>query len=505
MEGKFSLNSQSLTNKEISIQYTPNTSALQYTYKIIKDNEPIEKITKKGNKSVIITLSESGKYQIEVETILKNKKKEKKISGIYNIDMDKPIIVAKNSVLKMEQLSKEKTVDKDIFKDFIIVRDNRDGNLFNKLDCDFNSVPYDQVGLYNLTCTVSDEAGNIAEQEFKFQILKSTRQQLLLAQIIIGLVLVIAMFFIVRYLKAIYYENKITPYTVKPINQKKIGLLDKVELQFLEVINKISNVFKKSTFLNSYSKRYEKYAPLLPPKINDAMNFVTIKFMVAIFVLIITFFSKTVHFNVLQGYELIIPFLFGFILPNVLYKIKYRLYRNKLENDLLQAIIIMNNAFKSGRSITQAIELVTHELKGPICEEFKKMLLELNFGLSIETVFSRFSKRVDLEEVTYLTASLAILNKTGGNIIQVFSSIEKSLFNKKKLKLEMKSLTGASRMIVSILFLVPFLFIAFILIISPTYFNSLFTSTLGLIFVGIMIIIYLVYIWFVRKIMDVRM
>ena len=227
--------------------------------------------------------------------------------------------------------------------------------------------------------------------------------------------------------------------------------------------------------------------------------------MVAIFVLIITFFSKTVHFNVLQGYELIIPFLFGFILPNVLYKIKYRLYRNKLENDLLQAIIIMNNAFKSGRSITQAIELVTHELKGPICEEFKKMLLELNFGLSIETVFSRFSKRVDLEEVTYLTASLAILNKTGGNIIQVFSSIEKSLFNKKKLKLEMKSLTGASRMIVSILFLVPFLFIAFILIISPTYFNSLFTSTLGLIFVGIMIIIYLVYIWFVRKIMDVRM
>ncbi len=505
MEGKFSLNSQSLTNKEISIQYTPNTSALQYTYKIIKDNEQIEKITKKGNKSVIITLSESGKYQIEVETILKNKKKEKKISGIYNIDMDKPIIVAKNSVLKMEQLSKEKTVDKDIFKDFIIVRDNRDGNLFNKLDCDFNSVPYDQVGLYNLTCTVSDEAGNIAEQEFKFQILKSTRQQLLLAQIIIGLVLVIAMFFIVRYLKAIYYENKITPYTVKPINQKKIGLLDKVELQFLEVINKVSNVFKKSTFLNSYSKRYEKYAPLLPPKINDAMNFVTIKFMVAIFVLIITFFSKTVHFNVLQGYELIIPFLFGFILPNVLYKIKYRLYRNKLENDLLQAIIIMNNAFKSGRSITQAIELVTHELKGPICEEFKKMLLELNFGLSIETVFSRFSKRVDLEEVTYLTASLAILNKTGGNIIQVFSSIEKSLFNKKKLKLEMKSLTGASRMIVSILFLVPFLFIAFILIISPTYFNSLFTSTLGLIFVGIMIIIYLVYIWFVRKIMDVRM
>ena len=37
--------------------------------------------------------------------------------------------------------------------------------------------------------------------------------------------------------------------------------------------------------------------------------------------------------------------------------------RSQIENDLLQAIIIMNNAFKSGRSITQAIELVTKELE----------------------------------------------------------------------------------------------------------------------------------------------
>ena len=192
-------------------------------------------------------------------------------------------------------------------------------------------------------------------------------------------------------------------------------------------------------------------------------------------------------------------------MPDILFVYQYKRYRSRIENDLLQAIIIMNNAFKSGRSITQAIHLVTEELKGPIGEEFKKMELELSFGLSIDVVFRRFSSRVDLEEVSYLTASLSILNKTGGNIIKVFSSIEDSLFNKKKLKLEMMSLTGSSRIIMYALIIVPLLFIAFVSIINPTYFLPLFTSPLGILLIVIMLILYVTYIYIVRKIMKVRM
>ena len=69
---------------------------------------------------------------------------------------------------------------------------------------------------------------------------------------------------------------------------------------------------------------------------------------------------------------MLIPFFIGFIAPDLIYRYRYKIYRDTLENDLLQAIIVMNNAFKSGRSITQAIELVSHELDGPIKEEFRK-------------------------------------------------------------------------------------------------------------------------------------
>lgn len=61
--------------------------------------------------------------------------------------------------------------------------------------------------------------------------------------------------------------------------------------------------------------------------------------------------------------------------------------KKQIEQDLLNAIIIMNNAFRSGRSTMQAIEIVSKELKGPIAQEFKKMHLEISYGLSLDVVF----------------------------------------------------------------------------------------------------------------------
>ena len=165
----------------------------------------------------------------------------------------------------------------------------------------------------------------------------------------------------------------------------------------------------------------------------------------------------------------------------------------------------MNNCFKSGRSIVQAVELVSTELSGPISEEFKKVALEISFGLDIEIAFKRFANRVELEEAAYLTAALSITNKTGGNIIRVFDSIEKNLFNRKKLKLELKSLTGSSKIIMYVLICVPLLFVVIISIINSTYFLPLFSTPIGIILILMMIIIYITYIIVVRKIINVRM
>ena len=164
----------------------------------------------------------------------------------------------------------------------------------------------------------------------------------------------------------------------------------------------------------------------------------------------------------------------------------------------------MKNSFRAGNSLTQTIDIVTEELEGDIALEFKRMKLELSMGLSIEEVFDRFASRLDLPEVSYLSSSLIILNQTGGNIVKVFSSIEKTLMNKKKIRLELRALTGSSRLVTSILTVLPIIFMIIISLISPNYFAPFFESALGILIFILAFALYLLYICLVRKIMKVR-
>ena len=489
-------------NNPLTITYTPNSSTYKYTYDVYKDQEIISNATVTNRKPVDIELNDSGIYQIIVTAYDKWDRTTIHESGMYKLDFESPHIIS-TPIIKLEQLEDGKKASLDLFKSQIRVEDNIDKDLMGNVTCNFDEYDFSKTGVYNVTCTVSDNAGNEVFQDINFNVVKSTRVQYQVTAGIIFLILVIIVFLLGKYKKAISFERRISRYSIDPLKNKHGNLFDKFNKIYEGLIDKIAVVLEKSEIIKRHSKRYEKYAKVT--SLEDGIHIVSSKFILAIVCCLISIFAKTIQFKVMDLFELLIPFICGYFLLDIMYLIKYKIYKSKLENDLLQAIIIMNNAFKSGRSISQAIELVTVELDGPMAEEFKMMSLELSFGLSIDTVFKRFGDRVKIDEINYLTSSLSILNKTGGNIIKVFSSIEKTLFNKKKLRLELSSLTGSSKVIVYALFAIPILFVVFINILSPSYFEPLFTTFIGKILLVIMIVIYLVYIFFVRKIMKVRM
>ena len=501
----FSLYEQKLTNKELNITYKPNTTVLSYSYKIFKDDKLYDEVKLKNRMNSKIILDESGTYKIEVTLKHKDGKTSKEVSGNYELDLDKPAIVVKEEYLKMHTLKENEEFDIHAFEDEIRVIDKQEGDLFSSLTCDTKNIDFKTIGVQKVTCTVSDQAGNTNEQEFIVQITKDYTNQLnALLGVLLVFVIGVVLYFL-RFQRAASLTKKILPYSIEALHDKRQSMFEYFTNLFYRNLERINEIFSKSTFVEKYAKKYDKYIPIYSTHFQKGMDFVSTKFIIALLFSVISIISNIIGYRLMSPYELIIPFFIGFFVPDIVYIVQYKLYKNRLENDLLQAIIVMNNAFKSGRSITQAIELVTQELDGPIGLEFKKMHMEISFGLTIEEVFKRLADRIELEEVTYLTASLSILNKTGGNVIKVFSSIEKTLFNKKKLKLELNSLTGASRIIVYALFAVPFLFILFISLISPNYFEPFYTTEIGIILMGIMIIIYLLYVVVVSKVMKVRM
>lgn len=486
-------------NQDITVFYTPASDVVSYKYDLYKDEKLIDTYSFTTNQKTSIVMSDSGVYKIVITLTDQFGNTNTINSGIYNIDKEKPVIELNENILTMQ---KGDTLD--LFAD-LKVYDNFDGDITSRITTNYNELDFNTLGVKKLVYEVSDEAGNIASKTVNVNVVSGVADSLVYIQMGIIIILIATIFLILSFRRSLNLERRISKFSIRPIKDNSLSLFDNIINYYQKLVTKISSIIKKSEFVKKYSKRFEKYLSLSNIIYNDQIDFVSSKIIISFVFLLIAIFSKTIQYQVISIYEICIPLLVGFFVLDIIYFSKYKIYRNKMENDLLQAIIIMNNAFKSGRSITQAIELVTTELDGPISSEFKKMNMELNFGLSIDVVFNRLSSRVNLEEVTYLTASLSILNKTGGNIIKVFSSIERSLFNKKKLKLELKALIGSSKMIVYVLFLVPIFFILLVSLINPNYFSAFFANPIGIALLIFMLIYYITYIIVVNKIMKVRM
>lgn len=327
----------------------------------------------------------------------------------------------------------------------------------------------------------------------------STR--LIVNAILIFIVIISIIWFYLQF-KEDKLDKRLKKYTISKNNDRD-SLFDIITNIYIKWRSHFGKVLIKSKFLKKYSLRYEKFIDKKKSKL-EAIDFISTKFILAFLVIIILIISDVLQNNRITILQIIVAFSLGFFSLDIILISRKKYVNYQMENDLLKTITIMNNAFKSGRSIYETIEIVANEIDGPLKEEFYLMHHDLEYGLDIETVFERFNERVNLKEVGYITTSLTILNKTGGNIVSVFSSIEKTVFNNKKLRDELNNLSAASKALYRILIVIPIFFVLIIYILDPTYFVPLITTTLGLIALGVIIIMYVLYIIIVKKIVKLK-
>ena len=494
MEG---FNVQSLnTDEESIIVYTPSNDVFKYTYTIIKNGVRGESVNVLKAPSSI-TLKGVGKYVIEVTTYDSKGNQNTVTSEEYVVDSEIPVITIKNKTFKTV---KNKEINR---LKGVTATDNLDGDITDRIAV--SDIDYKTTGIKNIEYTVIDSAGNVAVEK-AYLTVKNDYTNLIRVGQFGSLVLVLLIFiFLYKYIRSIKLEKRFSRYAINSKKNSSISLLDYLNNIYNKLITDTSVKLKKSNYLSKKGEKYIKYNIAFELDDNNGLKFVTRKIFLGFIYVIIIFIVGMILFKIPNILGLIIPFILGYYTLDIIYFTKYAKYRKKIENDLLDAITIMNNAFKAGMSIVQAIELVHTELNGPISKEFKKISTELSYGLDFDVAFKRFADRIKITEAVYLTSSLSVLNKTGGNIIKVFESIKETMYSKKKLEHELKSLTSSSRFIMWVLIFVPVVFVIFIATINKGYFKPMFENPLGIALTCIILIIYVAYIFTVRRIMKVRM
>lgn len=320
--------------------------------------------------------------------------------------------------------------------------------------------------------------------------------------ILISIIMVIILLLLTR--KSFNLEKRVTKFSISSITEKQTSFFDRFIIKYNDLVSKLSKSLIKFKIFKKYSQRYDKYIDKTKMLRNKSIDIISNKFLIGFIAIFITIISDVLRRHYFSALELFIAFIVGFYLPDIILIIKDKRRAKRIENDLFKAVLIMSNAFKSGRSVMQAVKIVSEELDGPISEEFKKAYIDLTYGLELEVVFERLSNRIKLEETKYMASSLVILNKTGGNVVEVFNSIERSFFDRKKLNDELKSVTALSNFVFKILVAIPFIIFIMIYILNPHYFEPFVSTAIGKIILGLIILLYVIYIIVVKKIIKIR-
>lgn len=317
-------------------------------------------------------------------------------------------------------------------------------------------------------------------------------------RLILGILAFTIILLLYKIRKAIHMERRIARYSLKINSTEELSYFDKLWDKYQKLVSH----FQKNKVLMKYSTKYEKYIPVGEKM--AAIEFIINKLLIAFCFVALIVISYAIQGKLIGIIGFLISFITGYYLYDIYLIVKTKRRTKKIKNDMLRAVIVMNNAFKAGKSTLQAIEIASLDLPMPIAREFQKIYQDMSYGLSVDVAFGRFAKRVKLEEANYIASSLTILNKTGGNIIHVFSSIERTLFDKKKLESDLKNSTAASNLVVKVLMVIPIIFVLLIYVISPTYFEPLFSSTLGYMILLIIVLMFISYIYLLNKIMKVK-
>jgi len=194
----------------------------------------------------------------------------------------------------------------------------------------------------------------------------------------------------------------------------------------------------------------------------------------------------------------------GLFLPRTYVRIRQVRRIKHIDNQLVDALILISNSLKSGYSFLQGLELVAEEAPKPICDEFSRVLKETNLGMNLDDALDNMTERVPSEDLDLVITAVKIQRQIGGNLSEVLDRIVHTIRERIRIKGEISTLTAQGKLQGIILTLLPPGIAVGIYGMAPDFMSPLFTTTIGKMMIGVAFILQLIGAFFIRKIVDIK-
>ncbi|MEA5078590.1 MAG: type II secretion system F family protein [Anaerolineaceae bacterium] len=134
--------------------------------------------------------------------------------------------------------------------------------------------------------------------------------------------------------------------------------------------------------------------------------------------------------------------VFGPFLPGMYVKNQQSKRLIKFNDQLADMLSLMVNSLRAGFSTLQAMEAVSKELPSPICDEFRRVVQEIQLGVTTEQALDNLLRRIPSDDLDLVITAMNVQREVGGNLAEILETISHTIRDRVRLKGEIRVLTS---------------------------------------------------------------
>ena len=177
--------------------------------------------------------------------------------------------------------------------------------------------------------------------------------------------------------------------------------------------------------------------------------------------------------------------------------------RKQFARQLPDAMMLIGGAVRAGASMTLALRQMASELPAPGGQEFDLLLRELRLGVTLDDALFSLEKRMGCEGLRLFGAAVRIANESGGNLAETLERLADTMRKKMALEDKIMALTSQGRMQGWVMVVLPLGVGAALFAIQPDAMAPLIHSWQGWVTCGVVAILEVVGLLFIRRIMAI--
>jgi tight adherence protein B len=162
----------------------------------------------------------------------------------------------------------------------------------------------------------------------------------------------------------------------------------------------------------------------------------------------------------------------GGFAPGMYVKSQQKQRLQKFNSQLSDMLNLMVNGLRAGYSTMQAMEAISKELPPPICDEFRRVIQEMQIGIPMETALENLLRRIPSEDLDFVVTAINVQREVGGNLSEILDNISFTIRERVRIKGEVRVLTSQVRTSGTVLSMIPFFLVLILWFLNPEYLMS---------------------------------